>query len=69
MRQVWPLARSRIYLEDGDRGELPAAEHVGSVYLIAFDREKIAISMGYRGAWRDNVVAEFLWCSIIFEEV
>jgi len=32
-------------------------------------REKIAISMDGRGAWRDNVVVERLWRSVISEEV
>ncbi len=32
-------------------------------------REKIAISMDGRGAWRDNVVVERLWRSVQYEEV
>lgn len=32
-------------------------------------REKIAISMDGRGAWRDNVVVERLWRSVKYEEV
>ena len=32
-------------------------------------REKIAISMDERGAWRDNVVVERLWRSIKYEEL
>jgi putative transposase len=32
-------------------------------------REKIGISMDGRGAWRDNVVVERLWRSVIYEEV
>lgn len=32
-------------------------------------REKIAISMDGRGAWRDNVMVERLWRSVKYEEV
>lgn len=32
-------------------------------------REKIAISMDGRGAWRDNVIVERLWRSLKYEEV
>jgi putative transposase len=32
-------------------------------------REKIAISMDGRGAWRDNVIVERLWCSVKYEEI
>ncbi len=32
-------------------------------------RDKIAISMDGRGAWRDNVVVERLWRSVKYEEV
>ena len=32
-------------------------------------REKIAISMDGRGAWRDNVVVERLWRSVKYEEL
>ena len=32
-------------------------------------REKIAISMDGRGAWRDNVIVERLWRSVNYEEV
>ena len=32
-------------------------------------REKIAISMDERGAWRDNVVVERLWRSVKYEEL
>lgn len=32
-------------------------------------REKIAISMDGRGAWRDNVIVERLWRSVKYEEV
>jgi putative transposase len=32
-------------------------------------REKVAISMDGRGAWRDNVFVERLWRSVKYEEV
>ena len=32
-------------------------------------REKIAISMDGRGAWRDNVVVKRLWRSVKYEEL
>ena len=32
-------------------------------------REKVAISMDGRGAWRDNVIVERLWRSVKYEEV
>jgi putative transposase len=32
-------------------------------------REKIAISMDGRGAWRDNVFVEHLWRPVKYEEV
>jgi hypothetical protein len=32
-------------------------------------REKIAISMDGKGAWRDNVIVERLWRSVKYEEV
>jgi putative transposase len=32
-------------------------------------REKIAISMDGRGAWRDNVIVERLWRSVKYEEI
>lgn len=42
-----------------------ASCHITSVLL----REKIAVSMDGRGAWRDNVVVERLWRSVKYEEV
>ena len=32
-------------------------------------REKIAISMDGKGAWRDNVIVERLWRSVKYDEV
>jgi putative transposase len=39
------------------------------VFTSVLLREKIAISMDGRGAWRDNVVVERLWRSVKYEEV
>lgn len=38
-------------------------------FTSVLQREEIAISMGGRGAWRDNVVVERLWRSVKYEEV
>ena len=38
-------------------------------FTSVLHREKIAISMDGRGAWRDNVFVERLWRSIKYEEV
>ena len=38
-------------------------------FTSVLQREKIAISMDGRGAWRDNVFVERLWRSIKYEEV
>ena len=38
-------------------------------FTSVLQREKIAISMDGRGAWRDNVFVERLWRSVKYEEV
>ena len=38
-------------------------------FTAVLHREKIAISMDGRGAWRDNVFVERLWRSVKYEEV
>jgi putative transposase len=38
-------------------------------FTSVLHREKIAISMDGRGAWRDNVFVERLWRSVKYEEV
>lgn len=48
-----------------DQGSQFTSQAFTSVLL----REKIAISMDGRGAWRDNVVVERLWRSVKYEEV
>ena len=39
------------------------------VFTAVLHREKIAISMDGRGAWRDNVFVERLWRYVKYEEV
>jgi putative transposase len=48
-----------------DQGSQFTSQAFTSVLL----REKIAISMDGRGAWRDNVIVERLWRSVKYEEV
>ena len=48
-----------------DQGSQFTSDAFTSVLL----REKIAISMDGRGAWRDNVIVERLWRSVKYEEV
>jgi len=50
---------------DTDQGSQFTSQAFTSVLL----REKIAISMDGRGAWRDNVIVERLWRSVKYEEV
>jgi putative transposase len=38
-------------------------------FISVLQREKIAVSMDGRGAWRDNVFVERLWRSVKYEEV
>jgi putative transposase len=38
-------------------------------FTSVLHRDKIAISMDGRGAWRDNVFVERLWRSVQYEEV
>lgn len=38
-------------------------------FTAVLQREKIAISMDGRGAWRDNVFVKRLWRSVKYEEV
>jgi putative transposase len=48
-----------------DQGSQFTSQAFTSVLL----REKIAISMDGKGAWRDNVIVERLWRSVKYEEV
>jgi putative transposase len=45
------------------------SQFTSMVFTSVLLREKIAISMDGRGAWRDNVVVERLWRSVKYEEV
>lgn len=48
-----------------DQGsQFTAGEFIG-----VLTRHEIRISMDGRGAWRDNVFVEWLWCSVKYEEV
>jgi putative transposase len=38
-------------------------------FTSVLHREKVAISIDGRGAWRDNVFVERLWRSVKYEEV
>ena len=38
-------------------------------FTAVLQREKVAISMDGRGAWRDNFFVERLWRSVKYEEV
>jgi putative transposase len=45
------------------------AQFTSMAFIAVLLREKIAISMDGRGAWRDNVFVERLWRSVKYEEV
>ena len=45
------------------------SQFTSQAFTSVLHREKIAISMDGRGAWRDNVVVERLWRSVKYEEV
>lgn len=45
------------------------SQFTSMAFTAVLQREKIAISMDGRGAWRDNVFVERLWRSIKYEEV
>ena len=46
-----------------------ASQFTSIAFTSVLHREKIAISMDGRGAWRDNVFVERLWRSVKYEEV
>jgi putative transposase len=48
-----------------DRG----SQFTGSAFTGVPVSHSIAISMDGRGAWRDNVFTERLWCGVRYEEV
>ena len=45
------------------------SQFTGEAFTGALTRNKIAISMDGKGAWRDNVFVERLWRSVKYEEV
>ncbi len=45
------------------------SQFTSQAFTSVLHREKIAVSMDGRGAWRDNVVVERLWRSVKYEEV
>ena len=45
------------------------SQFTSAAFTSVLLREKIAISMDGRGAWRDNVIVERLWRSVKYEEV
>jgi putative transposase len=45
------------------------SQFTSMAFTAVLQREKIAISMDGRGAWRDNVFVERLWRSVKYEEV
>jgi hypothetical protein len=51
------------------RRPVESTQFTSMAFTAVLQREKIAISMDGRGAWRDNVVVERLWRSVKYEEV
>ena len=51
------------------RRPVESAQFTSIAFTAVLHREKIAISMDGRGAWRDNVFVERLWRSVKYEEV
>ena len=45
------------------------SQFTSMAFTAVLHREKVAISMDGRGAWRDNVFVERLWRSVKYEEV
>ena len=45
------------------------SQFTSMAFTSALHREKVAISIDGRGAWRDNVFVERLWRSVKYEEV
>ncbi|AJP71321.1 integrase [Sphingomonas hengshuiensis] len=45
------------------------SQFTSMAFIAVLQRERIAISMDGRGAWRDNVFVERLWRSVKYEEV
>ena len=51
------------------RRPVESAQFTSTAFTSILHREKVAISMDGRGAWRDNVFVERLWRSVKYEEV
>ena len=51
------------------RRPIESAQFTRMAFTSVLLREKVAISMDGRGAWRDNVFVERLWRSVKYEEV
>ena len=45
------------------------SQFTGQAFTGVLTKNDIAISMDGKGAWRDNVFVERLWCSVKYEEV
>ncbi len=45
------------------------SQFTAGAFLTAVQKAQIAISMDGQGAWRDNVVVEWLWRTIKYEEI
>ncbi len=56
------------WLLDKQKG-VQGSQFTSMAFTAVLHREKIAISMDGRGAWRDNVFVERLWSSVKYEEV
>jgi len=51
------------------RRPIESAQFTSMALTSVLHREKVAISMDGRGAWRDNVFVERLWRSVKYEKV
>jgi putative transposase len=51
------------------RRPLEPRQFTGAAFTGVLAKNKIAISMDGKGAWRDNVFVERLWRSVKYEEV
>jgi putative transposase len=51
------------------RRPVESAQFTSTAFTAVPHREKIAISMDAKGAWRDNVIVERHWRSLKYEEV
>ena len=61
-----PIATSTVRVL---RRPVESAQFTSMAFTGVLLREKVAISMDGRGAWRDNVFVERLWRSVKYEAV